>query len=84
MPIRPPTIEFRQHRPAKWVDRNATLSILIFGNSGTAVLRTYIATMVCSTAHRPQRSASHERTKICITPFTLLLDHLLQMLADSK
>ena len=65
-------------------DRNATLYILIFGNSGTGVLRTYIATMVCSIAHRSQRSGSHERTKIRITPFTLLLDHFLQMLADSK
>jgi hypothetical protein len=78
------TIEPCLHRPAEWVDRNATLSILIFGNYGESVLRTYIATMTGSIAHRPQRSGSHERAKICITPFTLLLDHFLQMLADSK
>jgi hypothetical protein len=28
------TIEPCLHRPAEWVDRNATLSILIFGNYG--------------------------------------------------
>ena len=58
--------------------------ILSFGNYGKNVLRTYIATMIGSIAHRSQRSGSHERTKIRITPFTLLLDHFLQMFADSK
>ena len=68
----------------KWFDRNATLYISIFGNAGTGVLRTYIATTVCSIAHRSQGSSPHKRTKICITPFTLLLDHFLQILTDSK
>ena len=76
-----PTIE-SCYRPAKWVDHNATLYISIFGTYGESVLRTYIATMTGSIAHRSQRSGSHERTKIRITPFTLLLDHFLQMLAD--
>ena len=60
------------------------LSILSFGNYEQNVLRRYIATMMCSIAHRSQRSGSHERTKNRFTPFTLLLDHFLQMLADSK
>ena len=69
---------------AEWFDRNATLYILTFGNFRMGVLRTYIAAMVCSTAHRSQGSGSHKRTKICLTPFTLLLDHFLQILTDSK
>jgi hypothetical protein len=79
-----PTIEACSHRPAEYADRNVTLSILIFGNYGTNVLRSYVSTMICSIAHRSQRSGSHERTKICFTSFTLLLDHFLQMLADPK
>jgi hypothetical protein len=70
-------IEPCSHRPAEYADRNASLSILSFENCGLNVLRTYIATMICSIAHRSQRSVSHERTEICITPFTLLLDHFL-------
>jgi hypothetical protein len=66
----------------KYADHDTILTILRFENYGLNVLRSYIASMICSIAHRSQRSASHERTKIRITPFTLLLDHFLQMLAD--
>ena len=37
-----------------------------------------------SVAHRSKRGGSHERTEINITPFTFLLDHFFQMLADTK
>ena len=37
--------------------RNAKLSILIFKNYGQSALRTYIATMICSIAHRSHAAA---------------------------
>src|SRR4029079_5767199 len=40
--------------------------------------------MICSILHRPKRRGSHERTKICVTPFTFLPDHFVQVLADPK
>jgi hypothetical protein len=71
-----PIIEPCSHRPAD-VDHNATLSISIFGNYGKSVLPSYVSTMTGSIAHRCQSSGSHERTEICVTPFTLLFDHFL-------
>jgi len=71
-----PIIESCSHRPAD-ADHNATLSILTFGNCGESVLRSYVSTMMSSITHCPQSSGSHKRTKIRITPLTLLLDHFL-------
>ena len=47
MPIRFRRLTLVCIAPPNAFDRNATLSILIFGNYGQSVLQTYIATMIC-------------------------------------